>query len=90
MHTHLKPSSEGANCPACSRSKLVRIDTAFTRSRSGEPMAVVACPSCNWREGWIKNSLSGQMAMIWSRQGSQDTSRSVVELLATSSPYARV
>ena len=90
MHTHLKPSSEGANCPACSRAELIRIDTTFTRSRFGEPMAVVACPSCNWREGWIQDSLSGQMTMTWSRQGSRDANRSVPDLLAMPSPYARV
>jgi hypothetical protein len=90
MHTHLKPSSEGTDCPSCSRAKLIRIDTTCTRSHFGEPMAVVACPLCNWREGWIQNSQSGQMTMIWSRQAPRDSNRSGASLLAKPSPYARV
>lgn len=65
MHHDLTPPSEGKRCPACSQADLIRIDNATTRSERGYPMAIVACPSCNWREGWVRHNITGQMMQLW-------------------------
>src|SRR5437870_448704 len=90
MHLHLTPSSEGTSCPACSHAKLVRIDTVSTRSRRGDPMAVVACPLCNWREGWVRNNLTGQMMRLWNGRAPNESQCSSVGTTSGSSPYAKL
>jgi hypothetical protein len=52
-------------CPACSQAPLIRIDTTATTSDRGDPMAIVACPSCNWREGWVRDSSTGLIIQLW-------------------------
>lgn len=90
MHTHLQPPSEGGACPACSRANLVRIDTTATRSHRGDPMAVLTCRSCNWREGWVRNNLTGHMMLLWSGRAPNATRRRDVPSGDASNPYARV
>lgn len=90
MHNLLTPSSEGSDCPACNSSKLVRIDTPSTVSDRGDPMAVVACPACNWREGWVRNNLSGEMMMLWSCRTPRLNTRPTLGSVRSSSPYERV
>jgi hypothetical protein len=65
MQRDLTPSSEGKRCPACSQADLIRIDTTTSHSERGYPMAIVACPSCNWREGWVRHNVTGQMMQLW-------------------------
>ena len=38
-------------------------------SDRGQPMAIYACPSCNWREGWVVDRRRGKPFRLWAGQG---------------------
>lgn len=90
MHTDLTPLSEGKTCPACSQALLTRIDTATTRSERGDPMAIVACPSCNWREGWVRNKFTGLMMQLWRGRRARHHEQQTREQQSDLSVYGRL
>lgn len=34
-------------------------------SNDGQPMAIYACPTCGWREGWVQDYVTGNPRRLW-------------------------